>query len=648
MATNGVDPGGYYPPMVTGAPSGVGTDPYAPQPGIPAPPAANPGANPLNGYTQGSGLLSPLSGPGMPTQSFFAEDGGGIPDNQGIPDTQGTADNQGVNVGDSGAHLDDNVNAALQYSRAQLQSAQQAGQGGSADFDLTHLANPQSQFNQRGYDDGGEVPQDNQDNDVTGAIPTEPQNTGDADQQLASQTASQTGNQGDDTFNYATGEGDVNTARDKVAARLAQMGAKFSSVMGQFDPTSAPGWNAGAGSPGHIWSYLTGQGAAAPQDIRAIEQDVDPKDKMDPNDLTVAAITTARQKGGDAAAAAMLQGYRQQYDHYRAFAGAAMTGGNVDSAIDAANNAFQKLPDGQRVVFEKGDGDNIVAHLQGSDGNAKTKVNLTSDQFSELMRGPHGMFDNMINAGSTTALRKLFTGANTNDQNDQTGATPSQSNKFAQVGVQRGPNRQVQAVPREGAPGARASVTKQLAEMYGVDEDTITQVMPSPRDQFAALAKQRQQDQANKINEIKARNPLGLAQTRAQSALDVQNARNSGNLAVQRAKSDTWAQTYDLRDRNERNKLLLQAQLRQNTDAGRNAVSMARGMLNQGRTMADVDQYFKQQGVDFGQLTGLNSLGAPPTQVTTKINAPQANGQGQPNMRTVRLPDGRIVQVPAQ
>ena len=542
------------------------------------------------------GRLPSMVGSAPAGRAYALEDGGAIPDQDRTGSAPNTPDPMTA------------VKDTLEFTRRKFigdafgQGTSEAGSSNPLGLDLRHL-----QTDTPHLAEGGAIPDDDED-DATGAIGDMPQGS----PQNASQDAP--------IFSREHGL-DVDAALSQFpgnAKRVAQF-----ATSPQSSPANVPE-NAKA-----IWDYLTGANAAPPDVVTAAEKHVDPEGKMDPNDLKLQTVATVKADHGDDAASSVLQHYRQKFDHFKAFAGAAAAKGNLESAVNAATQAFTNLPDGHKIVFEPNGSEGVVAHLQGADGNQSGSINLSLNQFSKFLRGKDSMFDNLMDIGSVPTLRKQFTGAD-------------------------------EAAPTK--PEGPQSITKQLAKQLGVSTDDVTRLYPSPAAQMALLQQQKQQERVNTINETKAKNPAGVQQLRNEGAQKVADTRAAATSAsaetragaardVQKMKSDSWAHIYDLKDRNEQHKILTTAAARQGSDQGRNAINIARSMLAQGRPMTEIDKAFKEKGVDLGRLMRVPSGPSPsvpsvaaPTAASTTIQQP---GTQSGAMRQVRLPNGQVVSVPA-
>lgn len=99
--------------------------------------------------------------------------------------------------------------------------------------------------------------------------------------------------------------------------------------------------------------YLTGAGALAPEQVAALDQQVDPQGQMEGSERKMKALSSA---GSPQAQFGYLQAMRQKFNAFGAGARAAAKGGNgrpanPAEAAAAANQAFENLPTGQHIAF---------------------------------------------------------------------------------------------------------------------------------------------------------------------------------------------------------------------------------------------------------------------------------------------------------
>ena len=157
-------------------------------------------------------------------------------------------------------------------------------------------------------------------------------------------------------------------------------------TMGGAAPTAAP---TPGPDPQKIKEYLQGGGAMPKNYYDNLRMQIEQTGIKDPNEITAHAVA----QGGPPA----LQATRQHYDTARAFAVKNIQDGNLDNAADAANKAFQYVPDGTKaMVTASKDGFGVSVHTP--DGQAQN-YNLTPDQMTQVFKGKDGFFDHMTGKG---------------------------------------------------------------------------------------------------------------------------------------------------------------------------------------------------------------------------------------------------------
>lgn len=112
-------------------------------------------------------------------------------------------------------------------------------------------------------------------------------------------------------------------------------------------------------------AYISGHGAANVSQIEQIQQLIDPNGEMTESERVMRSLSTAydyylsRGEGDKAQAVAfsMLQSYRQMSQRYMAIAQAAVEGGDIEGAVEAAVRAYTIIPDGRDLsIVKNGDG----------------------------------------------------------------------------------------------------------------------------------------------------------------------------------------------------------------------------------------------------------------------------------------------------
>lgn len=104
----------------------------------------------------------------------------------------------------------------------------------------------------------------------------------------------------------------------------------------------------GAIDPRKTMAYLAGAGAMPAEQAAALEQRVDPTGQMDPAERKMKALQMA---GSPQAAAALMQRWRMLANAYMGAAHAALDKGNLAQAAQSATKAFEHIPTGHSVQF---------------------------------------------------------------------------------------------------------------------------------------------------------------------------------------------------------------------------------------------------------------------------------------------------------
>ncbi len=167
------------------------------------------------------------------------------------------------------------------------------------------------------------------------------------------------------------------------------------------DP-NAPPKPVAAEKPGlaqQFMRYLFGA-EADPKHEQRVEQVRANNPNMNSDDARLEALRLA-QKEGDGPGA--LQSERAKYTALRASAAAAFDHGrDIEKAVTLWNKANEHVPNGQRVITTpNGTGVTMILPVPAGaleQGQARS-INLTGDQFRELLHKPVGEFDHMIERG---------------------------------------------------------------------------------------------------------------------------------------------------------------------------------------------------------------------------------------------------------
>lgn len=155
-----------------------------------------------------------------------------------------------------------------------------------------------------------------------------------------------------------------------------------------------------------ILSYLHGDGAADPDTVAQVEQQIDPDNSMDDGERHLRAIQAAHQQGGPQAAWSFVQANRQAYNAKMAFAKAALQGvggkpPDIGAAAQAASDAYSHVPDGKNITFQPSQTmpGGITATVIGPDGSPQSQ-DLAPDQFAGMLDiGKDGLYDKVYQKG---------------------------------------------------------------------------------------------------------------------------------------------------------------------------------------------------------------------------------------------------------
>lgn len=318
-----------------------------------------------------------------------------------------------------------------------------------------------------------------------------------------------------------------------------------------------------SGPARRFMSYLSGQDAAPPDQVSALEQQVDPEGILDEGTRKLLAIDAAKQSGGNEAAWAAAQHYRKKYDAYRGFAAAALSKGDVAGAAQAAQQAYPNLLDGTDVKFTPAPmGEGVVATLSSRGRGAGRSVNLTPAQFNEFLVGPPGQYDTVLEVGIEKLMSMLTQRPGTPPSAAQgpdapqgpplsgQGAAPQETIEPGQDVMKQGtgegqagnPNwpLQGQGGPSRGqGRGRERGLPRQATEdAYTPDPKLEAQAMrifpnASQHTQRADwIARQEQQAERNKIDAQKAAAPVAAAEVRGVHGEAIQNTKQGGAANV--------------------------------------------------------------------------------------------------------------------
>lgn len=404
---------------------------------------------------------------------------------------------------------------------------------------------------------------------------------------------------------------------------------------------------AGAASPDTVDSWLS-QYHHLPKEIATVQALAD---AVEPQqfDMSGGGLDTGF---GKIDPTSLLQGYRQHYDHGRAYAVAAANGNaqkpaNMEDSVKAANDAFPYVPDGERVHFAVGPNNSVNVSIGGPNGEQRANTTLTPEQYKAFLM--QSDFDNVYERTPSLMLqevmRKDISGVTTgpNPPAPQGGefmagaatAEPQAAAAQEQTGQQVAQN--TRPTP-EHHPGYNMYTNARGTYFVPEDIDARSQALTGgwlsreeERQNF--INAQMQQGIKNEIDTLKARNPLGVQQLRNEGAL--QRTQYASSLKA------AWE------DRRTQGMIMINLDkiaAQHENDQAKNAANLARSMLLGGVDPSEVpDNVKKMTGVDMSKLLTLgqntpqapnagNSRNPPPTatpyggkntQVAPPQNAPQ-------------------------
>lgn len=210
-----------------------------------------------------------------------------------------------------------------------------------------------------GYDDGGEVPEDSEQDGVNAQQGAQASTI---DPMMAIQKTLAYGRQKMGMpSNFTQGPGsqqsfddggevmnDSGDSGDGSDGGVIPGGSMQSSQASSGQASSAPGGKKGMPDPRQTLMYLTGAGNVSPDIADALEKKLDPQGQMNPSTRTLHAIASAPSPD---AAFGLMQHYRTRYNAYSGGAVAALDQGNLGQAAAHATQAFQNIPTGYDVRF---------------------------------------------------------------------------------------------------------------------------------------------------------------------------------------------------------------------------------------------------------------------------------------------------------
>lgn len=266
-----------------------------------------------------------------------------------------------------------------------------------------------------------------------------------------------------------------------------------------------------------IIGYLKGGDAAPPQAAQQIESTVDPRGQMDPGMRKLLAIDAAAKQYGPQAAWSLMQHYRQKYDAYKSFAAAANAGvqgkpRDPAAAAMALQQAYDHVPDGLNLTV-KPSPTGFTATVTPHGGGRPQTVSLTPQDFGQLVQGPEGQFDSVIEKGLPNVLTKFV------QRNGLTAAqTAPDTSTTAPAGSEPTQNVDGPDKPfKYDALGYDPEIARRAQALFPKVSQTQQRIQ--------WMAAQEQQGAENKINEKKIDTTLAAVGLRGQTARQVAELR---------------------------------------------------------------------------------------------------------------------------
>lgn len=338
-----------------------------------------------------------------------------------------------------------------------------------------------------------------------------------------------------------------------LADRIGHTMPRFATTA--YNKASAGGDGPVSGPLRRFMAYLSGADASDPEQVSALEQQVDPEGILDEGTRKMLAVQAATKSGGPEAAAGAAQHYRKKYDAYRGFAAAALAAGDVAGAAKSASQAYPNLLDGSNLQFTPAPmGAGVVATLSGRGGQSQT-LNLTPAQFNEFLVGPPGDYETVMEVGIDKLINSLAQkpgtppsgqgaegtalGAAAQGTVPQTQAEPGRDLMQGTGEGQAGnPNWPLQ--DKGGGQGTRSQNKgrgqPREPEAYTPDPRLLSQakrLFPSPGPEREAwIAQQEQQAERNDIDRIRATDRSTAAEVRGVHGENIATTKVAGAQGV--------------------------------------------------------------------------------------------------------------------
>lgn len=385
----------------------------------------------------------------------------------------------------------------------------------------------------------------------------------------------------------------------------------------------------------HIISYLSGMGAANPNELQQAAAQVDPQGQLSPDDRNILAVDRASQSGGPEAAWKLVQSNRVAFNAKQAFGYAAINGNgqkppDLNAAIDAANQAGQHVLDGSSVQFAPSQG-GVTATVKMPGSTQPQQINLTTDQFKQYLNvGGDGQWDRLMENTIPATLQRL----------SQSQGQPGQQQRPVYNPVARDAQRP--APPQKSNFGKTPStlnlsgndnVQPPAEDNSGIDpqlQNRANTLFPS-----ASQGDERNRYMASDIGrseELQTRRDV--AEQQGINSVNAARARNEGLEAVAKTKAGAWQYASDQKLAAAKQQIAAKIAQNQSTNANQSethALKLAQTLILAGKPVPpDLQKYLDK--LPGAAQTGLNT-NAPQGQ-----QAPQQQAAPQPQQRSQLSP----------
>ena len=408
--------------------------------------------------------------------------------------------------------------------------------------------------------------------------------------------------------------------------------------------------------------FLLGSDAMDPNAVQGIYHAVDPNGNLPENTKNYRAYLYANKTAGPDAMHSLLQYQRVKYNSLiHAVALPAYQSGNISTAIDGVNKAFETIPMTASTNFTAGT-NGIVATVTSPNGQA-TAYTLSPQQFKAMLQ-ISGQFDKIAGQDPNQFFAKLtgqggdIRGPAYKQVNPVTGEgmynAPEDTSRLGQLNEQREAGRALLeniAAKRGPAP---------VGGPLGPSRNEVAQ----QKNEVAAQVGAGRNEAAQGRNVVAQERVTGKNVNEA-TANAIRQARTEGQTANEQARTQNYAQRTQERTAALDRQTLARLQMTANTlqsrertsqqqDAGRRLNAVLKYMGQPGASLADLDKELKTHGLSLNQFlpAGNAGGGAQPTGQTPtaqpvtpgKAQAPPSGAKWRDPQGNYRDANGQIIQ----